>query len=521
MNQHGHKARLTDRPESDGTEQPTAAGAQPSWMEMLDPEAREARIAEAQRRRAEALARRDPQGREARIAEARRIQAEALAGRAADGPTVPPRAPARGPVESRRTPGEEAEDLARILAARRLAASGQGVAPLEPPREERPAPRPPVERVARISDEERARRLAETRMAFVRAARAGEGMPVPRPRSEPEPEPVVEEDELIALVADPRPIPKARASRAPLVMIFFAGLCAGGVGVALALWWPERPARTASSVPAVEQFAPSELAEVPGGVAPVDGRPRLPDVSAEPGDVPVRLSAPVADSDPLATSGVAVPAPFLSPTPPAAVSGGLAASVPATEGARVAAVDPAAPVAPAPEAAVPAEAARPAAAPEAAVPATLAEARVFVHYPASAEAVADEAVAALSGAGAEAAKALPVGFSVGKTNVRYYHPEDRAAAEQVAALTADLTGAPLEARDFTDFRPSPNPGVIEVWLEGNAPAARRAAPVAAAPAQPQTGTRPVLASDQEAEEVHRLLLERSVERMLREKTGAN
>jgi hypothetical protein len=80
--------------------------------------------------------------------------------------------------------------------------------------------------------------------------------------------------------------------------------------------------------------------------------------------------------------------------------------------------------------------------------------------------------------------------TIRQTQVRYYHPEDAAAADLVAAAV----GGP--ARDFTDFRPQPPAGTVEVWLEGElapepepvrAPVAVRAAPapVPAPPPPPQ------------------------------------
>ncbi len=53
-----------------------------------------------------------------------------------------------------------------------------------------------------------------------------------------------------------------------------------------------------------------------------------------------------------------------------------------------------------------------------------------------------------------------VGFTVSNNHVRYYHSSDAEAAEMLAAA---VDGA---ARDFTDYRPSPPVGTIEVWLAG-------------------------------------------------------
>ncbi|WP_168217536.1 hypothetical protein [Paracoccus liaowanqingii] len=40
-------------------------------------------------------------------------------------------------------------------------------------------------------------------------------------------------------------------------------------------------------------------------------------------------------------------------------------------------------------------------------------------------------------------------FTIGETHVRYFHPQDRAAAENLAAVLDTV------ARDFVSFMPSP------------------------------------------------------------------
>jgi hypothetical protein len=57
--------------------------------------------------------------------------------------------------------------------------------------------------------------------------------------------------------------------------------------------------------------------------------------------------------------------------------------------------------------------------------------------------------------------AIRVRMTIRESNVRFYHPEDAAAAGQVASLTGAV------ARDFTGYRPRPEPGTIELWLEGS------------------------------------------------------
>ncbi|MBV1868335.1 MAG: hypothetical protein KUG69_10595 [Marinosulfonomonas sp.] len=66
-----------------------------------------------------------------------------------------------------------------------------------------------------------------------------------------------------------------------------------------------------------------------------------------------------------------------------------------------------------------------------------------------------------------------VSFRVSTNHVRYFHPDDREAAGQLAAAIGG------KLRDFTDYSPAPVLGTIEVWLAGpNTPAraVRRAKP---------------------------------------------
>ncbi len=91
-----------------------------------------------------------------------------------------------------------------------------------------------------------------------------------------------------------------------------------------------------------------------------------------------------------------------------------------------------------------------------------------------------EAAGTIGGLGYTSREPAEVGVTIRQTQVRYYHPEDAAAAELVAAAVGGT------ARDFTDFRPQPPDGTVEVWLEGEPTPApepvRAVAPVRAAPA---------------------------------------
>lgn len=144
-----------------------------------------------------------------------------------------------------------------------------------------------------------------------------------------------------------------------------------------------------------------------------------------------------------------------------------------------------------------------------------AAARVTVFYPSGAGAEAVAALAAIAGLASSGAASTAVGHNIGRTNVRYYHDADLQAARAVAgALSA-------ESRDFTDFRPRPEPGTIEVWLAGEAAsagpavaAAPRPERAAAALARSAPRSAPELRASVNAEDQQRL--EQQVQRLLRE-----
>ena len=150
-------------------------------------------------------------------------------------------------------------------------------------------------------------------------------------------------------------------------------------------------------------------------------------------------------------------------------------------------------------------------------------ARVIIHFPASAEAEALAARAALVGLGVAEVETVPVRFAIGRSNVRYYHAEDRDGAGRVAeAIAGSLAGGQPAARDFTDFRPPPLAGRVEIWLAG-APAAplapRAARPATAPPAPPRHRRRrrpvpPPRPPADQAEAVARIIVERSLQRLL-------
>ena len=91
-------------------------------------------------------------------------------------------------------------------------------------------------------------------------------------------------------------------------------------------------------------------------------------------------------------------------------------------------------------------------------------ARLVVHAPPSVGGGTRDALAGiLRAADLEVGDTVTVPYTIGKTHLRYYHASDEGRAAAVAALL----GVPL--RDFTSYRPSPQAGMIEVWMAGSAP----------------------------------------------------
>ena len=87
------------------------------------------------------------------------------------------------------------------------------------------------------------------------------------------------------------------------------------------------------------------------------------------------------------------------------------------------------------------------------------EVTVYLHAPRDLPATTVGAAEALVGAaGFRVAGPIPVDFPVSADQVRYYHVEDGVEARAIGAMLG------AAARDFTDYRPSPAPGTVEVWL---------------------------------------------------------
>lgn len=103
--------------------------------------------------------------------------------------------------------------------------------------------------------------------------------------------------------------------------------------------------------------------------------------------------------------------------------------------------------------------------------ATPVPASITIHHGTDAESreVAQRLADQLRRAGYAVVELRPVTLEIGTASVRFFHAADRLAAQQlVNALGPFLVwqgrGAPTTPIDFTDFRPQPSVGSIEVWL---------------------------------------------------------
>ena len=70
----------------------------------------------------------------------------------------------------------------------------------------------------------------------------------------------------------------------------------------------------------------------------------------------------------------------------------------------------------------------------------------------------EDAMSRLIGGDWPSRRMVATPYTISETHVRYYHSQDRAAAEDLAALFG------ASARDFTSFSPSPDEGLLELWL---------------------------------------------------------
>jgi len=90
-----------------------------------------------------------------------------------------------------------------------------------------------------------------------------------------------------------------------------------------------------------------------------------------------------------------------------------------------------------------------------------ANANIVLHVPSGVTAARmARASDTLAGAGYPPDRTLRIDLVIGASNVRYYFPADAALARRIGRQL----GATV--RDFTNYRPRPSEGLIEVWLEG-------------------------------------------------------
>jgi len=105
---------------------------------------------------------------------------------------------------------------------------------------------------------------------------------------------------------------------------------------------------------------------------------------------------------------------------------------------------------------------------------------LFVHLPSREEAALfDDLIATVRARVTPHTGSRPVPFKVSRSQVRYYHEQDRAAADAIAKTMG------VWLHDMTDFRPAPKSGLIEIWAKGT-----NVTPVAAAPARQARQVRP-------------------------------
>lgn len=75
-------------------------------------------------------------------------------------------------------------------------------------------------------------------------------------------------------------------------------------------------------------------------------------------------------------------------------------------------------------------------------------------------------VAALESAGVDAVQVEPLPFPVSTSRVGYYRPEDRAAAEALAAAIGPTLSERVGTRDYGQLSPPPEPGRLDLWVDG-------------------------------------------------------
>ncbi len=162
-----------------------------------------------------------------------------------------------------------------------------------------------------------------------------------------------------------------------------------------------------------------------------------------------------------------VPGRAREPVPEAASEARAPAPVPKPTPSASAAPRPSGPASATPRRAPAAVARR--VAPEATAPMvsrTLAQARVVINYPQlGGYERSQELVRLLRAVGTAEVETRAVRYAVDQQSIRYFHAADR----DVSAIIGDLIrvaggGGRETVSDFTNFRPSPRNGTVEIWL---------------------------------------------------------
>lgn len=240
------------------------------------------------------------------------------------------------------------------------------------------------------------------------------------------------------------PASPARSAAAPRADVVLATAAAPVADLSRS---PEPAARAIPrpkpAVLADNAFRPSAVADRPAVVLAraEDGVPSAGEIWRHLPDGPARPASPPAEPTP-ETAAVMAPSPASReerPTPAPEAAPRQVRPVPA----------------PAPEPA-PAPAVRQA-------DRSLSNARIVIHYPASAGPAASQDLARrLRNAGSGEVEIRRVPFQVSRQSVRFFHNSDRAVSEQVGALIR--SGRRTDVADFTHYAPLPRNGTVEIWL---------------------------------------------------------
>ena len=78
----------------------------------------------------------------------------------------------------------------------------------------------------------------------------------------------------------------------------------------------------------------------------------------------------------------------------------------------------------------------------------------------------DAVISALASAGLSNVQAEPLPFAVASSRVGYYRPEDKPAAEALAAYIGPVLGqaGPIAVRDYGQLLDNAEPGRLDLWI---------------------------------------------------------